>query len=87
MRDAVFFRKQSRIIFALANVLSISEERALDLFYSTETCRQLANPKYGLQVMSDGYVLENILTELREGNSPSGVGCVEEARIGRDRRT
>lgn len=75
VRDTVFLRKQSRIIFALAKALSISEERALDLFYSTETYRQLADPKYGLQVMSDGYVLENILTELREGNCHS-EGCV-----------
>ena len=38
---------------ALAAELSISEERALDLFYSTKTYRQRADPKYGLQLMSD----------------------------------
>ena len=53
MRNTVLWRKQARIIMALAAELSISEERALDLFYSTETCRQLSNPKYGLQLMSD----------------------------------
>lgn len=67
MRDSVFLRKQSRIVLALANALSIDEERALDLFYSSRTYRQLVNPKCGLHLMSDGYVLENILTELREG--------------------
>lgn len=72
MRNAVLLRKQSRIIFDLANTLSISGERALDLFYSTETYRQLTNSKYGLQLMSDGYVLENVLTELREGVRPLG---------------
>lgn len=72
MRNSVFLRKQSRIILALADALSISEERALDLFYSSETCRQLSNPKCGLHLMSDGYVLENILSELREGSSPLG---------------
>ena len=65
MRDNVLWRKQTRIIMALASALSISEERALDLFYSTKTYQQLSSPKYGLQLMSDGYVVENILAELR----------------------
>ena len=65
MRDIVLWRKQARIIFALATELSISEECALDLFYSTETYRQLSDPKYGLQLMSDGYIVENVLSELR----------------------
>ena len=65
MRDTVLWRKQARIIIALAAEMSISEERALDLFYSTETYRQLSDPKYGLQLMSDGYIVENVLSELR----------------------
>lgn len=52
----------------LAAALSISEERALDLFYSTKTCQRLSDPKYGLQLMSDGYIVENVLSELREEN-------------------
>ena len=67
MRDNVLWRKQARIIMALASALEIDEEKALDIFYSTETYRQLSDPKYGLQLMSDGYVLENILRELRVG--------------------
>jgi len=65
MRDNVLWRKESRIIMALATALSINEERALDVFYSTQTARQLSDPKYGLQLMSDGYIVENILAELR----------------------
>ena len=64
MRDNVLWRKQARIIMALASALEIDEEQALDVFYSTETYRQLSDPKYGLHLMSDGYILENILTEL-----------------------
>ena len=67
MRDNVLWRKQARIVIALASALEIDEEKALDIFYSTETYRQLSDPKYGLQLMSDGYVLENILRELRVG--------------------
>lgn len=65
MRDNVLWRKQSHIIVMLAEVLQIDEERALDLFYSTKTYQQLANPEYGLQLMSDSYILENVMEELR----------------------
>ena len=49
----------------MAVALSIDAERALDLFYSTQTARQFSDSKYGLQLMSDGYIVENILAELR----------------------
>ena len=64
MRDSVLWRKQSHIIMMLAEALHIDAERALDLFYSTETCYQLSDPKYGLQLMSDQYILDNILGEI-----------------------
>jgi hypothetical protein len=65
MRDNVLWRKQARIIMALASALEVDEEKALDIFYSTETYRQLSDVKYGLQLMSDGYVLENVIAELK----------------------
>lgn len=66
MRDNVLWRKQSRIILLLAEALHISAERALDLFYSTNVYQQLTNPKSGLQLMSDQYILEDLINELRE---------------------
>ncbi|MBO4431332.1 MAG: DUF3791 domain-containing protein [Bacteroidaceae bacterium] len=66
MRDNVLWRKQSHIIMMLAKALQINAERALDLFYSTKTYQQLADPKYGLQLMSDLYILENVMDELKE---------------------
>lgn len=65
MRDSVLWRKQSHIIVMLAEVLQIDVERALDLFYATKTYQQLSDPKYGLQLMSDLYIVENVLEELR----------------------
>ena len=73
MRDNVLWRKQARIIMALASVLKVDEEKALDIFYSTETYRQLSDAKYALQLMSDGYVLENVLRELRVGKGIEGL--------------
>ena len=66
MRDNVLWRKQSRIIMLLANALKISPERALDLYYNTKVYEQMTDPKYGLQLMSDDYVLEELIEELRE---------------------
>ena len=64
MRDSVLWRKQSRIIMMLAEALHIDAERALNLFYTTKVYQQLSDPKYGLQLMSDDYILENLIEEL-----------------------
>lgn len=65
MRDTVLWRKQSRIVMMLANALQIDAERALDIFYSTKVYQQLSDPKYGLHLMSDDYILEELIDELR----------------------
>lgn len=65
MRDNVLWRKQSRIIMLLAEALNISPERALDLYYTTTVYQQMNDPKFGLQLMSDDYILEELIRELR----------------------
>lgn len=65
MRNSVLWRKQSHIIMMLAVILEIDAERALDLFYSTKTYQQLSDQRYGLQLMSDQYIVDNVLEELR----------------------
>lgn len=65
MRDNVLWRKESRIIMLLAEKLNIDAERALDLFYSTMVFQLLSDKKYGLQLMSDGYILDELMDELR----------------------
>ena len=65
MRDTVLWRKQSHIIMMLAEYLQISPERALDLFYSTKTYQQLSDAKYGLQLMSDQYIVDDVINELQ----------------------
>lgn len=66
MRDNVLWRKQSRIIMLLADTLRITPERALDLYYTTQIYKQMSEPKYGLQLMSDDYIIEELIKELRE---------------------
>ena len=66
MRNDVLERKIARIVVALSAARGISEDRALDLFYSTEAYRHLVNPNTGLRLMSDGYVMEDVQSQLRE---------------------
>ena len=65
MRDSVLWRKISHVIMLLADTLQIDAERAIDRFYTTKTYHQLTDPSSGLQLMSDQYILENVLDELK----------------------
>ena len=60
MRDDVLERKIARIVWTIAQERGISEEKALDLFYATESYRQLVDPDTGLQLMADGYIMEDV---------------------------
>lgn len=69
MRDSVLWRKQSRIVMLLAKKKNITPEQALDIYYSSRTAQLLSNPNTGLQLMSDQYVLEDLLEELEKKRS------------------
>ncbi len=66
MRDQVLWRKIGRIAILLAERLAISPERALDVFYNSHTFTLLSNPNSGLQLMSDEYILTDLMRELEE---------------------
>lgn len=66
MKEQVLWRKISRIVMMLAARLDISSERALGIFYHTQTCAMLHDSKYGLHLMGDLYILNDILQELQE---------------------
>lgn len=64
MRDNVLWRKQTSIVMLLAKKLNIEPSQALDVFYSTKTAQQLVDSSTGLQLMSDLYIVEDIVAEL-----------------------
>lgn len=66
MRDSVLWRKQSRIVMLLAKEKNITPEQALDIYYSSRTAQLLPDSNTGLQLMSDQYVLEDLLEELEK---------------------
>lgn len=65
MRDQVLWRKTARIAALLAEHLNIEPERALDLLYNSHTFALLSNPDSGLQLMSDYYILNDLLQEVK----------------------
>lgn len=66
MKDNVLWRKHGRIIMLLADALNITAEEALDLYYASRVYKMMSDPKYGLQLMSDGYIIEDLVNEIRE---------------------
>ncbi|MGN1157402.1 MAG: DUF3791 domain-containing protein [Agathobacter sp.] len=66
MKDYILYRKITRIILQLAEELHITPKRALLLFYKTRVGLQLHDPKYGYQIMSDTYIVNDIISEIRE---------------------
>lgn len=66
MKDYILYRKITRIIMQLSQELNISVKRAMLLFYSTTVGKQLHDPRYGYQLMSDTYIVNDIKAELAE---------------------
>lgn len=65
MKDFLLWNKISRIIMLLAERLDISPVRALDIFYHSEVCQMLHDPSYGLHIMSDAYIVDDIIMEIQ----------------------
>lgn len=64
MKDYILYRKITRIIIQLASELHISTKRAMLIFYNSTVGQQIHDPKYGYQIMSDTYIVEDIRAEL-----------------------
>ena len=66
MLDFLLWNKIARIIAQLADTLNISADRALVLFYDSEVCRMLHDKDLGLHLMSDTYIVNDLIEELRQ---------------------
>ncbi|OWV05286.1 MULTISPECIES: DUF3791 domain-containing protein [unclassified Fibrobacter] len=65
MNENVLWRKMGRVIMQLADQLKISPKQALLLFYNSEVGKMMHDPKYGYELMSDTYIVNDIIAELR----------------------
>lgn len=66
MLDFLLWNKIARIIVQLADTLDISTDRALALFYESDVCGMLHDKDMGLHLMSDTYIVNDLVAELRE---------------------
>jgi hypothetical protein len=65
MLDFLLWNKIARIIAQLAETLHISNDKALALFYDSDVCRMLHDKDLGLHLMSDTYIVNDLLAELQ----------------------
>ena len=66
MSEQILWSKIARIIMQLAETLNITSERAIALFYESDVCTMLHDPQYGLHLMSDTYIVNDIIVEWRK---------------------
>lgn len=65
MLDFLLWNKIARIILQLAETLNISTDRALQIFYDSDVCKILHDPELGMHLMSDTYIVNDLIAELR----------------------
>lgn len=65
LSDLLMWNKIGRIVTLLSERLNISSERALDIFYTSKTNERLHDEKTGLYLMSDLYIVDELLLELQ----------------------
>ena len=65
MLDFLLWNKIARIIAQLADTLHISTDRALQIFYDSDVCQMLHDKELGLHLMSDTYIVNDLVAELR----------------------
>ena len=59
------WNKIARIVKNLDDTLNISNERALEILNDSENSSMLQDEKYGLHLMSDTYIINDLIAELR----------------------
>ena len=63
MKDYILYRKITRIIMQLSEELHVSSKSAMLIFYNSSVGQQLHDPRYGYQLMSDTYIVNDIKAE------------------------
>ena len=63
VRQILLWQQIGCIVVALANKLGITYKKALDMFYASRTSERLHDERSGLYLMSDGYIVDEVLME------------------------
>ncbi len=65
LSDINMWNKIGRIVLRLSERLDIDIERAFDLFYKSQTCKNLHDSQMTLYLLSDNCIVEELMNELR----------------------
>ncbi|MBP5318741.1 MAG: DUF3791 domain-containing protein [Paludibacteraceae bacterium] len=63
------WNKIGRIVKGLSDRLDIDILKAFDIFYSSDTCKNLHNPHLGLYLLGDICIVDELIKEIREKDS------------------
>ena len=66
LNDLNMWNKIGRIVMRLSERLDIDLPRALDIFYTSKTCRDLHDPDMGLYLLGDNCIVDEVIAELRK---------------------
>ena len=66
LRDSQLWMKIGRICTILAKQLDVSRERAFDIYQNSKTSELLNDERSLLYLMSDLYIVDDIIAELRK---------------------
>ena len=78
LSDLLMWNKVGCIVTLLSERLDVSGERALDIFYTSRTNERLHDEHTGLYLMSDLYIVDEIILEFQGRDtliSPSSHGA------------
>jgi len=59
------WNKIGRIVMRLSERLDVSMPKALEIFYTSKTCKDLHDPSTALYLFSDNYIVDNVIDDLR----------------------
>lgn len=65
VNETLLQMKYARVVSLLADTLQVSLQRALDIFYNSDTYQYLSHQLYHLHNMSDAYLVDEIMLELQ----------------------
>ena len=65
LSNILMWNKIGHIIMLLSKRLDINPERALDIFYLSETNKRLHNPSTLLYTFGDRYIVDDIILEIQ----------------------
>lgn len=66
MKEFLIRNKIARVIVLLAKELNISSQRAISVYYNSKTSRLMRQPQSGIYLMSDAYIVDNIIFEFNQ---------------------